>query len=386
MTDHQKKRRQRKAAATAQPQPKAPQAETPRVKAVEARTPHGSFAATKTSMKEASKTQAVPMETPEVEASRMKTPQAEATQAERLTPTTLTHKPPRTTNGLGVAALTMGVVAAATFWMPTIGTVASGVAIAGAVLAMAGILLAATARRWDLNAPFAALVICGVAIAAQVLMTAAPPRPAADDGGTADGAAQVADVDAADPAATPTTQPAAAAATGDDAIVATADEGRLAEAAPAAETGGAQTGTPSRDDAEPQAARADLDAAEAAATSPEALLALQLVDVHTGRTVLGDPGVFMQARNVSDRPIRTFTVRVYALDARGRPVWNRAFRPIHPDHDDVTRRAPLAAHGGSTSFGYALDELAADHDGSIRVEIERVEFADTFREVVRQLP
>ncbi|MFW6153664.1 MAG: hypothetical protein ACOC95_00420 [Planctomycetota bacterium] len=297
----------------------------------------------------ATKTEVAQTTAPETKAPETPPPAIEAPALAVVAP----KAPDRRTNALGVAALAMGVVAAATLWMPVVGTVAMALAIAGAVLGLAGVLVAAIGKRWDLNAPIAGLVLCVTAIAVQFLTMPTSMAVGGREVSAVDARAPAAAAGVAEPAPPP---PAEEDATADgirDPFVAVEAEDRAAQ-----------------------------DPGETAAAPPEARPVLQRVDVHTGRTVSGGPGVFMEFKNISDRPIRTFTLRVYALDAQDRPIWNHAFRPIHPDHDDATRRGPLGPND-STSFGYALDDVGSDYAGRVRVEVERV---DTPRDVARQSP
>jgi len=77
----------------------------------------------------------------------------------------------KSTNGLGVAALVLGIVAVLTCWIPFIGILGIPLAVLGCVFGLIGLLIALIGRRSGVGMPIAGLIICIVSIVIAVSMT-----------------------------------------------------------------------------------------------------------------------------------------------------------------------------------------------------------------------
>lgn len=75
------------------------------------------------------------------------------------------------TNGLGVAALVLGILACLTAWIPIIGLVSIPVAVLGLVFGGIGFLISLVGRRSSLGMPISGIIICIVALVLQVAVT-----------------------------------------------------------------------------------------------------------------------------------------------------------------------------------------------------------------------
>ena len=75
------------------------------------------------------------------------------------------------TNGLGVAALVMGILAAITCWIPFIGILGIPLAVIGCIFGGIGLLLALIGRKTSATMPISGLIVCIVSIFITVSIT-----------------------------------------------------------------------------------------------------------------------------------------------------------------------------------------------------------------------
>lgn len=121
----------------------------------------------------------------------------------------------------------------------------------------------------------------------------------------------------------------------------------------------------------PPAARID------PATTRVARTSVRLSRVKYLGTILGNLGAYGEITNVGTRDIQRVDLRIYAMDARGVPVWERVccILATRPDHWDGDRRVPLRP-GYSQTWGYEMKGLPVEafKGRDYRIIVDRVEF------------
>jgi hypothetical protein len=78
---------------------------------------------------------------------------------------------PKSVNGLGIAALVLGILACLICWIPIVGIVSLPLAGLGLIFALAGFLMALIGRRSGVGMPVSGGIVCAAAIVVQIIMT-----------------------------------------------------------------------------------------------------------------------------------------------------------------------------------------------------------------------
>jgi len=234
----------------------------------------------------------------------------------------------KSVNGLGIAALVLGIVATLTCWVPFLGMVSLPLAGLGAAFALIGFLVAAIGRRSGVGMPISGGVVCLVAIVVQVLMTGG--MVAALSERASSGSASV-------------------------------PKPPLARSRPA---------TPA-----PAGGKA---AADALAIRRDYLRQISLSQVRVDRTVLDELAVFGEITNNGRRTVANVSATIYCLNAEGRPVYEY---PVYlvlakPRGFSLRHDSPLRPGYSCKWGGFAMDNVPSSWAGGIRVELTDVEFMD----------
>lgn len=78
----------------------------------------------------------------------------------------------RAINGLGVAALVLGIIASLTCWIPIVGLLGIPLAVIGIILGIIGFLIALIGRKSGVGMSVSGCIVCIVAIVIAVAMSA----------------------------------------------------------------------------------------------------------------------------------------------------------------------------------------------------------------------
>ena len=241
---------------------------------------------------------------------------------------TMNVKGIKSTNGLGIAALVLGVLAAILCWIPLVGIISIPLAILGLVFGGIGFLIALIGRKSGVGMPISGSIVCIVALVIAIMMTGAT-------------------VSAIDQAFTPST--------------ATVPVNTMAPTPIEAEDVDLATGP----------------AVVAGAAENAYLSNLELRNIRVADAVLGGKGVFGEVKNLGDRSLKEVEIIVYCLGKDGRPVFEETYYPVLiTDSVFSTRDEKPLKPNYSEKFGYGLDDAPSDWSGEVRVEITKVEFAD----------
>ena len=235
----------------------------------------------------------------------------------------------KATNGLGIASLVLGIIAALTCWIPFIGILGVPLAILGLLFGVIGFLIAVIGGRSGVGMPVSGSIVCIVAVIIAVLSTG--------------GAVTVVD----------------------QAI-------RQAESSYQRDlTDETETSVPP-DSSMQEVNKAELIQAQKKAYMPY----VTLRNVHTGKTVLGEQGVFGEIKNNGDRTLKEVQITVYCLDTDSKPISEEKFHPVMDVKSSFSLRDHMPLRPNyAQKFGYELD-TTSDWSGKIYVEMTNVEFAD----------
>lgn len=99
-------------------------------------------------------------------------PQVPAPASQAAQPAVHVHVSPahgKTTSGLGIAGLVLGILACLTAWIPLVGLLAVPVAALGLLFGILGFLGALLGRKSGTGMPLSACLVCGAAIMMQAL-------------------------------------------------------------------------------------------------------------------------------------------------------------------------------------------------------------------------
>jgi hypothetical protein len=100
-----------------------------------------------------------------------------------------------------------------------------------------------------------------------------------------------------------------------------------------------------------------------------------LRDIETGRSVLGERGVFGEVKNTGDRTLSEVEIKVYCLDDHGKPVSEDTFHPVCEAFSSLSSRDYMPLRPNYTQpFGFKL-ESTSDWSGKIRCEVSDLRFA-----------
>ncbi len=228
----------------------------------------------------------------------------------------------RSTSGLGVAALVLGIIAALICWIPFIGLLGTPLAILGLVFGIIGLLIALIGRKAGLGMPISGSIVCVVALIIAIAST---------------GAATVAVTEALDEI---------------DNDMRGSASGSLASA------GGDSGDVPMGADKQAYLSK------------------VLLKDVKVAKAVLGGRGVFGEIKNTGDRTLKEVEIIVYCLNDQGKAIFEETYHPVLVTSGFTMGDNKPLKPNYSEKFGYGLDDAPSEWKGKVRVEITNIEFAD----------
>lgn len=128
----------------------------------------------------------------------------------------------------------------------------------------------------------------------------------------------------------------------------------------------------SRDEDAPKKVK-ELDEKQAKYKEKQAYFAnIEVRGIHSGRSILGDMGVFGELKNKGDKALKEVEVTAYCLDKEGKVVSEKQYHPVLVSSYSFNNEGPLKANY-SRQFGYKL-EPPSDWSGKVRVEVTDLEF------------
>lgn len=220
-------------------------------------------------------------------------------------------------NGLGVAGLVLGIIAALTCWIPFVGMLTVPFAALGVIFCIIGLITAIAANRSSPGMPIAGLIVCLTAIGVAVMMT---------------GSAAVAI---------------------DDSIQEFNDE--------IARSSGARNTNLSNSDRSEEL---------------EYIAKIELRNLKIGDSVLGDRGIFGEVKNLGERTLTEVEIIVYCLDKQGQPVFDDTFHPVLVTKFSFGGDNNPLKPNYSRKFGFRLDDAPSEWSGEVEVKVVNVEFAE----------
>jgi hypothetical protein len=124
------------------------------------------------------------------------------------------------------------------------------------------------------------------------------------------------------------------------------------------------------------------DSSQDAKTSEAELAALRayakkvlLRDVHVGKSVFDEQGVFGEIKNTGDRTLSKVQITVFCLDAKGSPVSEETYTPINDATSSWSTRGYMPLRPNyAQKFGYKV-KSTSDWSGRVRVEVTDLAFA-----------
>ena len=249
----------------------------------------------------------------------------------------------KSTNGLGIAALVLGIIAVLTCWIPFVGILGIPLAVLGLLFGIIGFLIALIGRKSGVGMPISGCIVCIVSIIVAVASTGGPA------------AAVVAE---ASKKATKQDQ----RFTGNTVITdQKSNGGRSIDRPPSISPGD-----------EPKS-----DSSDAQSAKKAYLYKVLLNDVHVGQSVLDEKGVFGEIKNAGDRTLKEVEIMIYCLDKNGKEVFEKSYYPVLVTESRFSLREdkPLKPNY-STKFGCKLDDAPSEWSGKVRVVVTNIEFAD----------
>jgi hypothetical protein len=99
-------------------------------------------------------------------------------------------------------------------------------------------------------------------------------------------------------------------------------------------------------------------------------------NVHVGRNVLDELGVFGEVKNIGDRALKEVEITIYCLGADGKPVFEKKYYPVlATDLSFGDEKEPLKP-GYSRTFGVKMDDAPSDWAKKVNVEVTSVAFQE----------
>ena len=101
---------------------------------------------------------------------------------------------------------------------------------------------------------------------------------------------------------------------------------------------------------------------------------IEVRNVHTGKGILGDVGVFGEVKNKGDKTLRKVEITTYCLDREGKVVFEKDYTPVLISaYSFMGDNQPLKPNY-SRQFGCKLNDAPSDWSGKVRVDVTDVEF------------
>jgi ribosome-binding factor A len=101
---------------------------------------------------------------------------------------------------------------------------------------------------------------------------------------------------------------------------------------------------------------------------------IEVRNIHTGRGVLGDMGVFGEVKNKGDKTLKRVEITTYCLDKDGKVVFEKNYTPVLiSEYNFMGDNQPLKPNY-TRQFGCKLSDAPSDWSGKVRVAVTDVEF------------
>lgn len=99
---------------------------------------------------------------------------------------------------------------------------------------------------------------------------------------------------------------------------------------------------------------------------------IEIRDVHIGKGLLGETGVFGEVKNQGDRVLKEVEFTIYCLDKDGKAVFEKKYHPVRVS-GFFSDNEPLKPNY-SKPFGVKLDDAPSDWAGRVQVKVSDLEF------------
>ena len=101
---------------------------------------------------------------------------------------------------------------------------------------------------------------------------------------------------------------------------------------------------------------------------------IEVRNVHTGKGILGDVGVFGEVKNKGDKTLKKVEITTYCLDKEGKVVFEKEYPAVLiSEYSFMGDNQPLKPNY-SRQFGCKLNDAPSDWSGKVRVDVTDVEF------------
>lgn len=101
---------------------------------------------------------------------------------------------------------------------------------------------------------------------------------------------------------------------------------------------------------------------------------VEIRDVHIGKSVLDEMGVFGEIKNLGDRTLTKVQITIYCLDKNGKAVFEKTYHPVLiSEYSLFGDNKPLKPNY-SEKFGVKLDDAPSDWANKVRVKVTDIEF------------
>lgn len=220
----------------------------------------------------------------------------------------------KSTNGLGIASLVLGILAALICWIPVLGLFGIPLAGLGLLFGIIGFLIALIGRKSGVGMPVSGAIVCAISLAIAIASTGAFVGAVSEVSRTA-----------------------------------------LEETETA-----------------PVHDRPVLDPQKQAYVDN-----ILLKNVAVGKSVLNEQGVFGEVKNIGTRTLKKIQLMIYCLDNDGNVVFEKDYHPLFVSDSRwlMNEHKPLKPNY-SRKFGCKLDDAPSDWSGQVRLEVIDLEFAD----------
>jgi len=101
---------------------------------------------------------------------------------------------------------------------------------------------------------------------------------------------------------------------------------------------------------------------------------IEVRNIHVGKGMLGDTGVFGEVKNKGDRTLKKVEITTYCLDKEGKVVFEKDYPAVFiSEYSFMGDNQPLKPNY-SRQFGCKLNDAPSDWSGKVRVAVTDVEF------------
>lgn len=222
----------------------------------------------------------------------------------------------KSTSGLGIAALVLGLIACLGCWIPMCGILSLPLAILGVLFGFIGVIIAMLRKKSYVGLPIAGMIVCITAIFIAIAVTGS--------------------------------------------VVSSIEESRVAITEGLDETKAALGGAVVENTIEEnQEKQAYLDK-------------VKIINLQVAKAVLDDWGVFGEIKNTGNRTLTKVEIIIYYLDEHANTIYEDTFRPVHVSSWSSNSK-PLKPNY-SEKFGYGADDVPSGWSQKIKVSVTDIEF------------